>query len=192
MTRYPVHTIESAPEPARATLADLRSQLGLVPNLAATMAAAPSLIKGFVALRETYHRDGTLTPLEIQVLSLTNAFEYGCDYCMALHSTLALKEGLSDRSLAELRAGRTPLEPKLAALSDFSRRLVREHGRVGERDLEAFRRAGYTDAQALEVVLGVAASLLPAFANHLTAAPLDPPFRAQAWAPEAAVAGASR
>ena len=192
MTRYPVHTIESAPEPARATLAELRSQLGLVPNLAATMAAAPSLIKGFVALRETYHRDGTLTPLEIQVLSLTNAFEYGCDYCMALHSTLALKEGLSNGSLAELRAGRAPLEPKLAALSDFSRRLVRERGRVAERDLEAFRRAGYTDAQALEVVLGVAASVLPSFANHLTGAPLDPPFRAQAWEPEAAVVGASR
>jgi hypothetical protein len=86
------------------------------------------------------------------------------------------------------------VEPRLAALSAFSRALVRNRGRVEERERRAFAEAGYTDEQALEVVLGVAVSVLPNFTHHLTGAPLDEVFRAWAWSPPGvepdAVAGA--
>ena len=93
---------------------------------------------------------------------------------------------LSEESLAELREGRPPLEPKLRALSNLSRKMVAQRGNVSEADLQAFFDAGYTPGQALEVVLGVAASVLPNFTHHLSEAPLDPIFQKQAWtAPEA-------
>lgn len=182
--RFPVHTIDSAPEAAREPLRRLERQLGAVPNLAAAMAGAPALLEGFLGLREVFYARSSFTPLEIQVLSLTNAYENGCRYCMALHSVLATKEGLSSESLAALRGGRPALEPRLAALGELSRELVRGRGRVGERALAAFRAAGYLDEQALEVVLGVAVSVLPNFAHHLTEAPLDAAFAAQTWEPQ--------
>ncbi len=186
MNRFPVHTVESAPEAAREPMRRLESQLGAVPNLAAAMATAPSLLEGFLGLREIYHTKSSLSPLEIQVLSLTNAYENGCPYCMALHSALAVREGISPASLAALRTGQSPVEPKLAALSELSRALVRERGRVGGQELESFRAAGYGDAQALEVVLGIAVSVLPNFAHHLTEAPLDAAFQRFAWDEETA------
>jgi AhpD family alkylhydroperoxidase len=155
------------------------------------MASAPALLDGFVALREIYQRESSLTPLEIQVLSIVNAYENGCGYCVALHSALAAKEGLAPESLAALRAGRPALEPKLAALGELSRELVRNRGRVGERAFAAFRAAGYRDEQALEVVLGVAVSVLPNFAHHLTDAPLDAVFASQAWEPRSGNPGSA-
>jgi AhpD family alkylhydroperoxidase len=158
----------------------LKASIGLVPNLAATMAESPEMLEGFVAIREIQQR-GTFTPAEVQVLSLANAFENACTYCMALHSALALKEGVQPESVEALRAGSAPKEPRLAALGDFSRRLVAARGKVSETDLERFLAAGYTRGQALEVVLGVAVSILPNFAHHLTRCPVDDAFAAQLW-----------
>ncbi|HZL73265.1 MAG TPA: carboxymuconolactone decarboxylase family protein [Planctomycetota bacterium] len=177
MSNYPVHTMESAPEGSKASLRELKNSLGMTPNLAAAMSESPELLRGFLALRKVFY-EGTFTPGEIQVLSLTNAYENGCRYCMALHSALALKEGVSKETVEALREGRSPVEAKLRALSDFSRKLVKDRGRA---DASAFGAAGYTKAQALEVVLGIAVSILPNFAHHITECAVDDVFRSHLW-----------
>jgi AhpD family alkylhydroperoxidase len=180
MSAYQVHTIETAPEGSQASLQGLRKGLGMIPNLAAAMSESPELLRGFLSIREIFY-GGTFTPAELQVLALTNAFENGCQYCMSLHSTFALKEGVSSETVEALRAGDSPKEAKLRALSDLSRQLVRARGRVREEDLRTFHAAGYSKAQALEVVLGVAVSILPNFAYHLTGCPVDDAFKSQLW-----------
>lgn len=180
MVSFNVHDIESAPEGAKPLLQRLQSNIGMIPNLAAAMAESPELLDGFLRVREVLYA-GTFTPGEVQVLALTNAFENGCRYCMSLHSGLALREGVGEDAVAALRAGLPPSEPKTRALSNFSRKLVRQRGRVGPEDVTAFVEAGYTKAQALEVVLGVAVSVLPNFAHHITQCPIDDAFRSQLW-----------
>lgn len=115
------------------------------------------------------------------MLALTNAFENACEYCMAFHSTMALKEGVSAETVQALREGQAPHDPRLRALSNYSRRMVRDRGRASDADLQAFHDAGFSKAQALEVVLGVAVSILPNFAHHLTECPVDAPFTRQQW-----------
>lgn len=78
----------------------------MIPNLPAAMAESPELLQGFLSIRQIFY-SGTFSPGEIQVLALTNAFENGCRYGMALHSTLALKEGISKEAVEALRAGRS-------------------------------------------------------------------------------------
>ncbi len=180
MFDYQVHTIESAPEGSKASLQGLSKGIGMIPNLAAAMSESPELLRGFLSIREIFY-GGTFAPGEIQVLALTNAFENGCQYCMALHSAFALKEGVSNDTVQALRVGSSPQEPKLRALSDFSRKLVRDRGHVREEDVGAFQAAGYKKAQALEVVLGVAVSILPNFAHHLTRCPVDDAFKPHLW-----------
>ena len=41
MTRFTIHTIDSAPSDSRAALEALRQEVGFLPNLAATMAVSP-------------------------------------------------------------------------------------------------------------------------------------------------------
>ena len=180
MFEYQVHTVDSAPEGSKPSLQKLRSAIGMIPNLAAAMAESPELLKGFLSIREIFY-GGTFTPGEIQVLALTNAFENGCSYCMALHSTLALKEGVGSATVQALRAGKAPEDTRLRALSGLSRRLVRDRGQVRDEDLRAFEAAGYSRAQSLEVILGVVVSILPNFAHHLTGCPIDDAFKPHLW-----------
>jgi AhpD family alkylhydroperoxidase len=180
MSLYEVHTVESAPQDSKPLLQNLDGAIGMIPNLAASMAESPELLKGFLILRQIFY-GGTFSPGEIQVLALTNAFENGCRYCMALHSAFALKVGVSIEAVEALRAGRSPGEPTLNALSEFSRALVKRRGHVSDDELQRLFAAGYSKAQALEVVLGVAVSILPNFAHQITQCPLDEAFSAHAW-----------
>ena len=180
MQTYPIHSIESAPEDSRPLLRSLKENVGMVPNLAAAMAESPQLLKGFLAVRDLYQA-GTFTGDEIQVLSLTAAFENDCAWCMAFHTMMAHKEGVSAASIAALREGRSPVEPRLAALSDFARSMVQQRGSVSSEDLERFRAVGYSRAQAMDVVLGMAFSLMANYAGHLANTPLDEPLKPHAW-----------
>jgi alkylhydroperoxidase family enzyme len=94
---------------------------------------------------------------------------------------MALRAGVSAATVEALRRGSPPAEPKERALSDFSRQLVRQRGQARAEDLATFLAAGYTRAQALEVVLGIAVSVLPNFAHHLTDCPLDDVFLPHSW-----------
>lgn len=180
MSLYEVHTVETAPEASQPLLRKLQNTLGMIPNLAAAMSESPELLKGFLTIREIFY-GGSFTPGEVQVLALTNAFENGCSYCIAFHSGRALEEGISNDTVDALRAGRSPHERTLGALSAFSRALVKHRGHVSGDDLQRFMAAGYSKGQALEVVLGVAVSILPNFSHHLTHSPLDDAFSAHEW-----------
>jgi len=177
---YPVHTPETAPPGAGEALGALQASVGLIPNLAATMASSPGLLRGFLALREIYAA-GTFTPADIQVLSITAATENDCAWCVAFHTAMALQAGVDRETIDALRARRTPRDPRHGALSDFAREMVRERGNVGAVAKERFLAAGLTPSQALEVVLGMGFSLLANYAQHLTQAPLDPFLAAHAW-----------
>ena len=180
MMMFQIHSVETAPEGSKPLLEGMKKNLGMVPNLAAAMSESPQLLGGFLAVRDIY-LGGTFTPGEIQVLSLTAAYENECAWCMAFHTLMALKEGVSREDVDALRVGLSPSEPRLGALSDFARRMVSARGAVSNAEVERFYAAGYTRAQALEVVLGMAFSLMANYAGHLADAPLDEPFQPHAW-----------
>jgi AhpD family alkylhydroperoxidase len=144
------------------------------------MAEAPTLLRSFFAVREIYAQ-GTLTSLEIQVLSLANAIENGCEWCVAFHSAMALRTGLSEPALAALRSGEPAGEARLDALIQLTRRMIANRGKVGEEELRAFEAAGFSRAQALEVVLGSGFSVMANFAGHLIQPPLEAGLERLAW-----------
>ena len=167
-----IHTIDSAPEASRPVLQQVQQLVGAIPSLAAGMAEAPNFIKGFFTLREIYHQ-GTLTPQEIEALSIANARENSCDWCVAFHTRSAGRAGLPDATIGALREGHLPADPKLKALVRLARALLQGRGAVPAEVRKEFHAAGYTEAQALEVILGCALSLLANYSGHLIDPPLD-------------------
>jgi uncharacterized peroxidase-related enzyme len=180
MTTFHVHTLESATEAARPALQKLQERVGLIPNLAAAMAESPTLIEAFVALHGIYH-SGSFNAVEREVISISNAVANHCAWCVAAHSTFAQKADMPPDVLQALRAGQLPADPKLKALSEFARKMTLTRGQLGEADLQSFLAAGYSKAQALEVIVGVAVSVLANYANHLADAPLDEFLKPQVW-----------
>ncbi|MEZ5429008.1 MAG: carboxymuconolactone decarboxylase family protein [Pyrinomonadaceae bacterium] len=180
MSEFTVHNLENAPEGSKPVLENLKKSVGAIPNLAGMMAGSPQLIEAFVRVREIWQKT-SFTPLEREVVAATNAVTNECRYCVAIHSTFALKEGIGPSDLDLIRAGKSPVEPRLKALSDFARKIMLNRGQTSDADLEEFLSAGFTRTQALELLVGTANSVLANFSNHLTDAPLDEFLKPQAW-----------
>lgn len=180
MSQYTQHTPESAPAGSRSILDAAKNSLGFVPNLYATMAESPAVLEGYTTLSRIFGK-ASFDETERQVILLTASFENGCDYCMAAHSTIAAGGGVADDVITALRDGAPIGDARLDALARFARLVVQERGWVGESALEAFLAAGFTRAQALEVVLGVGLKTISNYVDHLAEPPLDSAFEAQAW-----------
>ena len=185
MTSFGIYTIDSAPEASKALLVQLQEGVGFLPNLAATMAESPAMLEAFISVRSIFART-TLTGVERETVALTTAFENGCTYCAAAHSTLAAMHGASEATLDAVRAGRLPSgEPRLAALSNFARRVIQTRGAVTPEEVSAVLEAGFTKEQVLDVFVGIAMTNLASQMHHVSQCAVDQQFAARAWTPPA-------
>src|SRR5262245_49446540 len=182
MQTYRIHDLTSAPDGSRQTLRTLKEALGLIPNLAATMAESPVLLAGFGGAFGNF-RGGTFTAAQRQVLLLTNAVANTCPWAVAFHSTLALKEGDDAEDVRAIRERRLPKDTRLAALAGFTRALIDRRGHVEASDLATFTGAGFGPDQVLEVIAGLAVSVMANYAGNITNPAVEDPFRAQIWKP---------
>ena len=180
MAEFKIHSIESAPQGSKPIMERLRGQVGFVPNLAATMAESPTMIDPFVTIR-TIYAQGTLTGLEREVVALVLAWEYGCAYCVAAHSTFATKQGAAPDALKALRSGDEPSDPRLRALSRYTREMVRGKGKASPEAIQKFPGAGFKKPQLLEVAVGIVTVTLANHVYQLAETPVDAAFQGQAW-----------
>jgi AhpD family alkylhydroperoxidase len=180
VTRYPVHTIDSAPEGSKPALQQLQAAFGMIPNIAGAMSTSPVLINSLLGLFQDVH-GGSFTEAQIQTLLLTNAVTNGCSWAVAFHTALALKEGLDPADVQALRERRLPKDSKLAALSALARTLIEKRGRLDDPDVDHFMAAGFGKDHALEVIAVVAASTITNYTGSVTKPPLEAPFQAHAW-----------
>jgi len=162
-------TTETATTAAqRAILEHVAAQFGGVPPAAGRMAHSPALFAAFQAGLDAFEHT-TLTATEREVIVLVLAREIDCDVCVGIHTAIAAR--LGERALARtLVEGRTPDDPKLAALARFTEDVWARRGDVQRGTWDAFLAAGYTRAQALEILIGVGTYVTSTFANRLTGA----------------------
>ena len=179
-TTFPLHDETTAPEGAREALAATKKNFGMIPNLERVMATAPPLLTGYSTLWDLFDQT-SLSPVERQVVYLTANYENECIYCVPWHSLLARKAGMDKNSIEALRSGAPLPDPKLEALRTFARTLIANRGKVSEAELNAFFEAGYTDAQAMEVILGLAVKLMSNYTNSIAGTPLDKQVERFRW-----------
>src|SRR6202034_4334003 len=72
MERFPVHTLDTAPEASKSALRDVQARFGMIPNLAGAMATSPVLIQAFIQIFDKVH-GGSFTEPQIQAVLLTDA-----------------------------------------------------------------------------------------------------------------------
>ncbi len=185
MSIFSIHTPETAPEAARPILDGAKRRFGFVPNLLGALAEAPAALEGYVALSDILAKS-SFTPAEREVVTIAVSAKNGCAYCVAAHSTLAAMHKVPEDVITALRDRRAIDDPRLEALRAFAETLVEKRGWASDEDVQAFLAAGFTRAQALEVVLGVAFKTLSNYANHLVDTPVDAAFAPRAWSADEA------
>ncbi|MCF7837759.1 MAG: carboxymuconolactone decarboxylase family protein [Candidatus Marinimicrobia bacterium] len=151
----------------------IEQEMGKVPNIFKGMAVGPVLLKAYLQLDELIAA-GTLSGAEQDIVRLVVSQFNGCNYCLAAHTKTAAAQGLSGEEILAARRGR-PQDEKQAALVAFVRRILDTKGFVEAADIEAFRDAGYTDAQVCEVITIIGQKMMSNYFNHVNATELDFP-----------------
>ncbi|MFU8896924.1 MAG: carboxymuconolactone decarboxylase family protein [Gammaproteobacteria bacterium] len=181
MTRFALHTVETAPEAARPLLQGIHNKLGFVPNLYAFLAESPAALGAYLTLSDRLG-ETSFTPTEQQVLALAVSAANRCGYCMAAHSTIARHMVQVPGAIVDaLREGQRLDDARLEALRRFAEAVVADRGEVLGPPLESFLAAGFSHQQVIEVVLGVAMKTLSNYANHLFDTPIDAAFKEETW-----------
>lgn len=183
MARLPLQTVETAPEQTRPLLERVLAANGYLPNLVGALANAPVALEAYLTGSEINART-SFSVAEREVVQITAASIHGCDFCVAGHSALALKKGgLPSATVVALQERGNTGNPRFDALSAFTRAVIVSRGAVGDGELSDFVKAGYTQSQALEVIVGVSLATLCNFANSLARNAINPqlvPYRAGA------------
>jgi len=97
-----------------------------------------------------------------------------CDYCLAAHTALGRKAGVSGDTLAAAQSGESA-DPRTAAVLRFALQLVNQRGQVDAADVQALRDQGLSDEHIVEVVAHVALNLFTNYVNVALAVPVDFP-----------------
>jgi uncharacterized peroxidase-related enzyme len=181
MPRIPLQDLDSAPESARPLLQQAVQASGYLSNLLATLANAPESLEAYLTLSKL-NAKGLLSFEEREVVQLVAATTHGCSFCVAGHTAIARKQvRMSDAQLSALRDGRALDNSRLEILARFARAVIRHRGNVPQDEYEAFLAAGYREAHALQVVLGVSLATLCNFANNLGQPPLNAELHEHRW-----------
>ena len=177
---FPLLDESSAPKESLPALAMTKENFGMIPNVEKVMALSPQLLSGYAHMWDLFETT-TLTSIDRQVVYMTANFENECNYCIPWHTILAKKAGLASTEVEALRSGAPLADPKLEALRAFTRTLIANRGKASKADLRLFFDAGYTDAQVLEVILGLSIKLISNYTNSIAGTPLDPEAEHLRW-----------
>ncbi len=180
MTDYTLHTAETAPEASKEILEGAQKTNGFVPNLYATMAQSPELLKSYKYLAEAFSSNSLNTDERNVVWQVIN-YENNCHYCVPAHTAIAKSQGVSDDVVEALREGKTIPDAKLEALAEFTRQMLKQRGVVSDEQTQALFAHGYDTTTVLDVILGLAHKTLSNYTNHVAHTPLDDAFSPFAW-----------
>ncbi|MFZ5831719.1 MAG: carboxymuconolactone decarboxylase family protein [Planctomycetota bacterium] len=154
-------------------LENVKKKLGSVPNLISTMANSPAAAQAYLDFNQAL-AGGELPPRLREQIALAVGQNNECDYCVAAHSFLGKRTGLTDEQVIDARRGSAADERTAAALS-FAHKLVEHRGWVSNEDVDDVRHAGYSDGEIAEIVAHVALNIFTNYFNHVAGTEIDFP-----------------
>lgn len=169
---HPIDAATASPE-QKQLLADVKQAMGVVPNLVATMAHSPAVANAYLAFNKALSK-GVLTPQMREKISLAVGQANECDYCLAAHSAIGAKVGLSEAEIQAARHATCGCDQTAAALA-FAAKVVTERGRVSDEDVAVLRGAGWTDAGITEILANTALNIFTNYFNHVAGTVVDFP-----------------
>lgn len=173
MPRIPAVNLESATGKTKEVLEGVKASKGMMPNIVATMANSPAVAEAYLGISGAL-AGGALDAKTREAIALRVAQANSCDYCLAAHSAIGKKAGLSEDDLRTSRLGEAS-DPKLAAILNLSSTLVQEKGQINDAGLQAARDAGLSDGEIVEVVGNVVQNIFTNYINHVADTEIDFP-----------------
>jgi uncharacterized peroxidase-related enzyme len=156
-----------------ATLDAVKSKLGVLPNLFLTFAHTPVALNAYMQLSGVT-ATGKLNAKQREQIALIVGERNDCGYCIAAHGAIGKLVGLNESQIAQARDGQAE-QVKDVAILKLARAIVDQRGHVPTAELDAFKSAGFGDADILEVLVNVVLNIYTNYTNHLARTEIDFP-----------------
>ena len=151
----------------------LKSNLGMVPNLYATIGYSSNALGSFLEFSGNAGKT-SFSNKEIEAIKLAVSETNNCAYCKAAHTAIAKMNGFSHEETIQLRNASIE-DAKLNLLTRFAKEISSKAGHVSEEIKEEFFSAGYNEKALIDLVSVVTAISFTNFAHALTNVPVDFP-----------------
>jgi uncharacterized peroxidase-related enzyme len=147
--------------------------MGFVPNVIRLLSNSPTALNAFVTLQGTLGKTLDLNTRGAVALAVSNAND--CNYCQAVHGFIANAMAKASPEEIKLNLQGKSSDPKRAAAATFGKRLIETRGKVADADVDAIKKAGFSEAEIIEIVALTAQVLMTNFMNNLAQTEIDVP-----------------
>ena len=147
-------TLEEANENSQTIFNAVKSKIGMLPNLYATMGVSDKLLGGFLSFTETL-KSGEFTSKEYEAIALATSQANGCAYCLSAHTAIGKMSGFTEQDTLDIR-DHSITDTKLNALVILANELVNLKGHPTDTSINNFFEAGFNKAAFAEVIAIVA------------------------------------
>lgn len=152
----------------------IENKFGMVPNMMRTMGHSPAVLSGYLAFNGALGESSLGAKLGEQI-SITVANANGCGYCNAAHSFIGEKMvGMDSLTIEKAREGKAN-DTKVQAALTFAKALIAKKGIVGDTDIDAVKKAGFSDAAITEIIAYTGFNIFTNYFNNALNVALDFP-----------------
>ncbi len=173
MSRLNPVQVESAQGATKELLGQLQAKLGAVPNIFKHMAVSPATLQAYLGFSGALAQ-GKLSAQLREKIALAVAEMNHCGYCLAAHSLLGKKAGLSSEQILESRKLSSGDSKEMLALQ-FVKKVVLQKAEVSDQDVNTLKQGGYSDEEIIEIVAAVALNIFTNYFNHVVDPQIDFP-----------------
>ena len=173
LTNIAVPTKDQVDATSQGIFDQLKGQLGMVPNLYATIGYSSNALASFLAFSGNAGK-GVFSNKEIEAIKLATSQANDCLYCKSAHTAIAKMNGFSDEEAAKLRTA-TIADEKLNVLTTLASEVASKAGHVEEEIKEKFFALGYDEKALIEFVSVVIAVTFTNYVYGLTKVEVDFP-----------------
>ncbi len=173
LTKIAVPTKDQVDAKSQGIFDQLKSQMGMVPNLYATIGYSSNALSSFLAFAGNAGK-GVFSNKEIEAIKLATSQANNCVYCKSAHTAIAKMNGFSDEEAAQLRTA-TITDEKLNVLTSLAAEVASKAGHASAEAKERFFALGYDEKALIEFVSVVIAVTFTNYAHALTQVEVDFP-----------------
>jgi uncharacterized peroxidase-related enzyme len=150
----------------------LESNLGMVPNLYATLAHSEHALGNYLAFQNGKSSiDGKAREVVNLVVSQVN----NCAYCLAAHTAIGKMVGFKSEEILQIRGGTASFDPKLDALARLVKNISVNRGHSDAAVVDAFFAEGWTKANLVDVIVAIGDKTVTNYLHGTTQVPIDFP-----------------
>jgi AhpD family alkylhydroperoxidase len=176
MTTINVPTRDEVSPANQAIFDKLKSSLGMVPNLYATLAHSEHAPGSYLAFQNA---KSSITGKAREIVNLVVSQVNDCEYCLAAHTVIGKMNGLTDEQMLEIRSGTASFDQKFDALARLVKNIAVNRGHADQALVEAFFAAGWSKANLVDTIVVIGDKTVTNYLHGTTRVPVDFPAAPQ-------------